>query len=517
MNRTEKGLVVQRTQLNDLEIQSEAIEQGLSELESHSKREGDTIEQLACDMGDLNYLLNELIEKGTDFSSIDLNEEPYDLKEERRINDTSEKETRHIRKQKSAPIHFTDAESYEKQLDLYIQEHQIILTENPIDQLLTQYQQREIIDTIHSDYKYELAKCDKYDYIMATFSGVVAGLMDIFLVGSPEGSKLLKWTDEKVDNTVVKFAQFMFKMDKEAGANVRKKPDGIASAIGYLEKRFRVNYDARYASDLQQAGSALKMGAKNHHLKSLGHSPDIVGLFFSVLDQFTGKASFISDGKVLRLEPVKDSFELKGDTFIAKLFAGFSNWFGHLLSDIAGSSGTRGHLDGRRGAGIPIPFYNLFQLCDFGSLPIDRVQKTVAEFSVRVYEAGYDARFGLTLAIPVLINELTIKLLWSFKRFFYHKKPIRESLPIGNQPELQRMLVVGYGTLCLMDATDAAIRSKGQALLFATRLNVVAWVRFSWLSFREVNLFYLSKSNQIDRGKLEKDLDKEWERLKNSL
>ena len=62
-----------------------------------------------------------------------------------------------------------------------------------------------------------------------------------------------------------------------------------------------MNYDARYASDIGLDNEMFKMSASNHHLKSLGHSPDLIGLFFSVLDQFTGTSSFISNGRIIRV------------------------------------------------------------------------------------------------------------------------------------------------------------------------------------------------------------------------
>ena len=36
-------------------------------------------------------------------------------------------------------------------------------------------------------------KCDKYDYLIAVGCGAVAGLVDVFLVGTPGDSKLLRW------------------------------------------------------------------------------------------------------------------------------------------------------------------------------------------------------------------------------------------------------------------------------------------------------------------------------------
>lgn len=399
----------------------------------------------------------------------------------------------------------------------YALHHDINLEKDPFDNLLSKSEKIELTKMIQEDYQMSTPNCDKYDYTISSFSGVVTGMIDSFFVGMPndtknkiEHSKLENWTDKKVDQVVIKFANTVWHTDKKNGKRLRKEPKEIAQAIGYLERRHPVNYDARYAKDLKMGEQKLNMHASNHHLKSLGHSPDIVGLFFSLLDQFTGKASFISDGKILRLEPIdrKSNFELRGDTLIAKLFAGFSNWLGHLLSDVSGSSGTRGHMDGRRGSGIPIPFYSLLQMFDFGSIPAGDVNKTIAEFSSTVFESGYDARFGATMAIPVVLNELIIRLMWSVKSMFYHQNSLEDSMPVGNKPVLRRMLVVGHGVLCLVDGTDASLRSGGNMLLFAKRTNVIAWSRFAFSGLTEVRGLY--KESGLDLVALEKDIEKEW-------
>ncbi len=400
-------------------------------------------------------------------------------------------------------------------IDEYSSENKIEVKEDPFNQLLSERETAELTRQIREDYKMASPNCDKYDYLIAAFCGTAAGLIDSFFVGMPGDSKLGNWTDQQVDNIVVKFAKTVWRSDKNRGAQLKTEPDGIAKAIGFLERRFKVNYDARYAADLNMGDATLNMRPSDHHLKSLGHSPDIIGLFFSILDQFTGKASFISEGKIIRLEPIEGTtqFELRGGNFLAKLYAGFANWLGHLMSDIAGSSGTRGHMDGRRGAGIPIPFYSLFQLCDFGSISVNGGNKTIAEFSTSVFESGYDARFGVTMAIPVAFNELAIRLLWSIKSKFYHQRTLKESLPVGNKPELRRMLVVGHGVLCLVDGVDAKLRSKGDFLLFAMRINLVAWSRFAFSALLEVRSMYKEKG--LDLLALEKDLEQEWSRLFN--
>lgn len=400
---------------------------------------------------------------------------------------------------------------FSKRIDTYLIEKGVA-HENPYEDLLSAQQKAEIAKTFREEFMLKNESCDRYDYMIAAFSGLVTGLIDSFFVGSPLDSKIMKWSDQKVDKIVIKFSKMVWNHDKANGSNIRTQPDSIASAIGYLERRFKVNYDARYASDLKMNGESLNMRPTDHHLKSLAHAPDIIGLFFSILDQFTGKASFVSDGKLLRLKPKEDgSSRLVGGTILSKLFAGFSNWLGHLLSDISGSSGTRGHSDGRRGAGIPLPFFEVFQFANVGNIKHNGADLTIAEFSTKVFEKGYDARFGAAMAVPVVLNELIIRLLWGLKSKFYHQKSFIESLPFGNKPTLRKMLLVGQGSLCLTDGIDAYLRSNNVPILFATRLNYVAWSRFMYASIKEVRV--LLKGDVLDIQALDRHLEEEWQRL----
>lgn len=313
-------------------------------------------------------------------------------------------------------------------------------------------------------------RCDKYDYLIAVGCGAIAGIVDIFLVGAPTDSKLQGWTDAQVDKTVMAFA-------KTCGWSPREgKEKSVASAIGFLEKKFPVNYDQRHTGDV---GGIFNMSTKNHHMKSLAHSPDIIGLFFSVLNQFTSTSSFLHNGQLITIKT--ETFELQGHDFVSKLFCGVTNWFGHIMSDIAGSSGASG-----RGSGVVIPFYELFQMCDFGSFQVGQDRNTLATVATKVFQEGYDARFGLTMAIPVVLCDLSIKLIWAIKRYFYHKKPLLECIPNKRHSDLRIMLIIGEGTLCLFDGADAAIRSGGNWVNFFLRLNIIAWYRLVSLVLKEV-------------------------------
>ena len=329
--------------------------------------------------------------------------------------------------------------------------------------------------------EWKLAICDKYDFMIATFSGAVAGIIDIFFVGNPMVSKLGNLTDAGADELVKKFA-------KMNGWNPKlDKKDNIASAIGFLEKEFKVNYDQRHTSDVN---NLFPMNTKNHHIKSLAHSPDIIGLFFSILDQFMSTSTFVSEGKIFSIDTSDGKFELKGNNFIEKLFCGFCNWIGHIMSDLSGSSGGRGKMNSGRGSGIPIPFMELFLMCDFGKFQNGKDRQTLAVTMTRVFQEGYDSRFGVTMAIPVLIQELMIRSLWVIKKRYFEKKDWSECIPTEKHGDLRLMLLIGYTTFCLIDGIDAGIRSGGNVVQFILHLNYVAWIRLVMLVFKELIIRY---------------------------
>lgn len=314
--------------------------------------------------------------------------------------------------------------------------------------------------------------CDSSDYLIAVACGAVSGLVDIFLVGAPSQSVIGKWTDAQVDEAVKKFAE-------KSGWSPRPGKEGnVASAIGYLERQYKVNYDQRYSADV---GGAFNMSTKNHHIKSLSHSPDIIGLFFSVLNQFTSTSSFVSGGKLVTIKT--ESFELQGNNLVSKVFCGIVNWFGHIMSDVAGSSGSRGNIG--RGSGVAIPFFELFQFCNFGKFNIGQDKQDLATLAVRAFQEGYDARFGIAMSLPVLLCELLVRFIWMIKQRFYFKKPLKECIPTQSHTDLRIMLLFGHGTLCLI--------KKTQSKTMAPKSKAVAGLLTLFLGLVGAQWFYLNK------------------------
>lgn len=397
----------------------------------------------------------------------------------------------------------------------------INLTEDPFKHLMTKSQQIELQKRIKEDFSLKNANCDKYDYMIAGTCGVISGLVDILFVGAPGESKLGNFTDEQANKITEKFANFIGfdeeKIKKQYETYLDKKLEENQTPLDYeqylnkrrsqfLEGNFKVNYDQATTDGRKGTGGLVKnLYTSNHHLKSLGHSPDIIGLFFSILNQFTNTSSFISNGQIITIDT--ETFELKGDTLIAKIFCGVTNWFGHLMSDWTGSNSSI--EKGNRGSGIPIPFYNLFQMMDFGAFGKDR--QTFATITTKVFEQGHDFRHGMAMAIPVVINELLIRFMYTMKAHFYHGKGWMDSIPKESVPEVQRMLLVGHGTLCLMDGADAYIRSGGEMVQFLLRTNLVAWTRFGHLALKEVYTWY--NSGHIDAEAVDKYIDDDLKKM----
>ena len=325
-------------------------------------------------------------------------------------------------------------------------------------------------------------ECDKLDYALAVSSGAICGVIDIFLVGKPNESPLCNITDKWFGEMTERFAKF-------CGWNGEGK-DSLRSAIGFLEKKFKIPYDQPHAGEALK--ETLKLSTFNHHFKSLAHNPTLCGLFFSILDQFTNTSHFVSGGELIIMD-YDGEFELEGNSIPSKFFCAFVNWIGHIISDNSGSSGSTG-----RGMGIPSPLWTWMNdvTAIKAKMGIKRTEfeKDFNDFACKLYENGYDARFQAAQSIPVFINEMLVRLMYSIRRIIkYYSDTPRENRsfvglwrscePFANVT-VKRMLTVAHGTFCLIDVGEAVGQgfAKGggyfNVMEFAMRLNLPGLGRF---------------------------------------
>ncbi len=353
---------------------------------------------------------------------------------------------------------------------------------------------------------------DALDYGLAAACGVFGGLLDVFLVGVPSKDAATsvagKASDDLFDSLVMGFAR---SLKDENGEPIWKprpgKENSLASAIGALERHFKVGYDQATSSAID--GVIEHVSMSNHHSKSLSHYPDLFGLVASICNQFTDTSTFFDSGrgKIVIVAGTGNGIELVGDSLTAKVFAGTMNWLGHCMSDVAGSSGSKG-----RGAGLPLPLAEFFQLCNFGRFPNERGHwQSFATAMTEVYEQGYDLRHGVATSFPVMVNDLLVRAIYTLKRHFRDGVTWVRSLPRRESPELQRMVTVSVGSLCLVDLGHAAATSWGSWIKFFSSLNIAAWARFGLQGANELEMM----ANRETRNLLltSEEMSDEWIRL----
>ena len=109
---------------------------------------------------------------------------------------------------------------------------------------------------------------------------------------------------------------------------------------------------------------------------------------------------------------------------------------------------------------------------------------------ISVFEEGYDVRFGATMAIPVVMNEVMIKVIWMIRQKFIRKKTWNESFPTDKHADLRIMLIVGNTTLCMVDGVDAAAHGiiEGNIISCICHLNLVGWTRLILLVLKELRI-----------------------------
>lgn len=319
---------------------------------------------------------------------------------------------------------------------------------------------------------------DGIDYMVAVGSGILAGFIDVLFVNEFSLTEANSWGNEKNQNFVVKIAQSQGYTGNE-----------LSGAISHLEGKFPIAAD--------RATNAFGGGIQ-HHLRDFSHHPTPVGLFFSLLTQFTGNVYGTDVAGVFKVVPI-DASELIGKNFPEKITFGVIKWFFHMVSDMAGSSTSVG--GGSLGTGLPGPLVSFLK--EISALPVFRStnEKGYKEFSVwisklfngtllgkrdengKLIEAvKFDLRTEIGVAhelgkqaVPVVINECVVRGFYFIRRLCIELKEAdvksvsdlkninwKNTLPYKNRT-IARMLTISTGTMTAIDLADAAIRSAAKS------------------------------------------------------
>jgi hypothetical protein len=228
---------------------------------------------------------------------------------------------------------------------------------------------------------------DGWDLAAASISGIIAGALDLILVGSHTAAM------------GAKLASLLGCPTVHSGDSPKVSFDHVLSA---------------------------EHGAKgNHRWNSASHHVGLWGLVSAVRDVMAGTSTHIVDGRVVIVAHMNAGVAgtLAG-TPLADPSAG-------LLSKVMAAIGLvlrHWQSDVNTSLGLPGPWMLLAKLLNVGSLPDgDGGQLTIAELAGKLYANGMDLRRFVGDSITVLVNEVVVRL-WAFARRLAAGGSLRDAL-----------------------------------------------------------------------------------------
>ena len=332
---------------------------------------------------------------------------------------------------------------------------------------------------------------DKCDVTAAIASGAVSAGLDFFLVGELSLVTAHDLGKRRAKELVTRIAgsEYVSGIAKAKGIKPFKGTD-ISKSIEYLENVFPYNAD-KLTNNFG--------GGKQHHLRDFCHHPSIMGLLFSILSQFTC-CGFGTNKYGNFICPNIEDRSLIGKNFSEKIYNGTVCWAFHLISDMAGSSSSA--IEGKDGTGIPGPL--LATLKELSSLSgikkICEDKDGYSKFSVtcsklfngtllgtheddnlvKGCELKFDLRTEMGIVtdaidkkqyVPVIINEVIVRVFYSIRRFYHSIKAIQiekvsdllllnpsDFLP-WNSKQLTHMLLISSASFSVIEIASAGIKA----------------------------------------------------------
>lgn len=320
-------------------------------------------------------------------------------------------------------------------------------------------------------------RADNFDYMVSIASGVLCGALDILWTGDFSLERGRAFGSDEADSFVKKTAKML-------GC----KDDDLKACVKHLENRFPIPSDKNTAD----FGGGLQ-----HHLRDFAHHPTIVGLAFSLLTQFTSK-SYGTDaaGNFLVVDVPEKGRKYIGKDVPTKVLYGTLIWFFHLVSDVAGSSGSVGKSGG---TGIPGPILALAK--ELSALPVFKrisagdyelpvflsklfngtllaqydetgaiIKESVLRFDLRA-ELGVKVELGRQ-AVPVAANECIVRAFYFVRRLGAEMQKravcsLEDMRQIGwekvkpaDNATIARMLTIATGVFTTVDVGEAVITQK---------------------------------------------------------
>lgn len=325
-----------------------------------------------------------------------------------------------------------------------------------IESLFTKDELRDnalAIRRLNNEYD-QIHRLDGNDVAIAVSAGLLAGAVDILLIGipqkTPSGLKAGPLSDYIRDAFDERFPAD--EMEKLANSKVSKVP-----------------YDAQDNRNTTVWVEGLS--SYYHRLLSLGHDP-LLGFVFGVADILSGRMTTIDKtGKI-----VSQVVENYADRTEADIFAALAKQVIHLKSDMTTSMG------------LPAPLMGLFNLLQFGS--IGECEQTIAEIVQGMYYEGYDFVHFCSMSVSAMLVEVVVRLAYAVKRI-KEGVAIRDAIPISanheRMPKLGTMLFMGHSAASAINAGRVCFTENPMAI------NYPQWIAFAKYSYQQLRWTLLTK------------------------
>ncbi len=324
----------------------------------------------------------------------------------------------------------------------------------------------------------QIHQLDKYDVMIAAAAGILAGAVDVLLVGMPE-----KTHDGLKAGPLSDYIRDYFE---------RRYPAGELERLSSS----KVPYDAQDNRNTRIHVEGLS--AYYHRLLSLGHDP-LLGFVFGVSDIKNGKMTTIDKaGKIISQE-----MECYAERREADVFSALIKQLIHLKSDITTSMG------------LPVPLMSLFNLLQFGNIRSE--EQTIAQIVQGMYYEGYDFIHFCSMSLSVMILEAVIRIGYAIKRI-KEGHSIKSSIPVltnhEKNPKLGTMLFLGHSAATAINAGKVMFTKNPLAI------NYPEWIAFASYSYRQLKWSMIKKPKLRDeyvRNEIRESLDEVYREIDNSF
>lgn len=346
--------------------------------------------------------------------------------------------------------------------DLCREAIEVVGTDVTIESLFTEEELREnalAVRQLNEEYN-QIHRLDKFDIAIAAAAGLLAGAVDILLVGIPQ-----KTPDGLKAGPLSNYIRDAF--DKKI------PPDEMERLAN--SKVSKVPYDAQ--DNRNTTVNVEGLSAYYHRLLSLGHDP-LLGFVFGVADILSGRMTTIDKaGKV-----VSQVMENYADRTEADVFAAIAKQIVHLKSDMTTSMG------------LPAPLMGLFNLLQFGS--VGEYEQTIAEIVQGMYYEGYDFVHFCSMSVSSMLVEVVVRIGYAIKRI-KEGVAIKNAIPLSTDHEKMPKL----GTM-LFTAHSAATAINAGKVLFTENpmaINYPQWIAFAKYSYQQLKWGLITKPALRDR------------------